>query len=199
MIENENDEDNENKVDQKNDINLNEENLKKEFQDMSKDKIITELFLQKFIIKSSDILLLVVGSLTYSEQLLINKVKEQCKLLQKERLIIVHNLQYFRKIEQVKQYIDNTLLKCETFNLIKPNLIDINMNINKNKKENENSINKEEDKKDIKEDNIINGKDDDKDKDENIINNKKEDRKIIKKENIKINDKDNDKDKIEGL
>ena len=68
----ENDEDNENKIDQKNDINLNEENLKKEFQDMSKDKIITELFLQKFIIKSSDILLLVVGSLTYSEQLLIN-------------------------------------------------------------------------------------------------------------------------------
>ena len=73
------------------------------------------------------------------------------------------------------------------------------MNINKNKKENENNINKEEDKKDIKEDNIINGKDDDKDKDENIINNKKEDRKIIKKENIKINDKDDDKNKIEGF
>jgi hypothetical protein len=172
MIENENDEDNENKVDQKNDINLNEENLKKEFQDMSKDKIITELFLQKFIIKSSDILLLVVGSLTYSEQLLINKVKEQCKLLQKERLIIVHNLQYFRKIEQVKQYIDNTLLKCETFNLIKPNLIDINMNINKNIEKEQNEKNNIEEK-DIKI--KTKEKDDCKDKkEENIINNDKE-------------------------
>ena len=47
-----------------------------EFEENTKDKIMTELFLQNFIIKESDILFLVVGKLTYSEQLLINKIKE---------------------------------------------------------------------------------------------------------------------------
>ena len=35
----------------------------------------TELFLEKFIIRNSVILLVVVGKLTYSEQLIINKIK----------------------------------------------------------------------------------------------------------------------------
>ena len=39
----------------------------------------TELFLQDFIIQNSNILLLVVGILTYSEQLLINKIKYESK------------------------------------------------------------------------------------------------------------------------
>ena len=77
MIENEIYQDNENKNDEKNEIYLPEEILrKKEFKDMSKDKILTELFLQKLIIKNSDILLLVIGDLTYSEQILINKITE---------------------------------------------------------------------------------------------------------------------------
>ena len=51
-----------------------------EFKEKSRDKLITELFLQDFIIKESDVLLVVIGILTYSEQKLINKIK----LLQKE-------------------------------------------------------------------------------------------------------------------
>ena len=64
----------------------------------------TELFIQNFQIKVSDILLIVVGKLTYSEQLLINKIKVESKKQNKGRIFIVHNLQEFRTIEQVQNY-----------------------------------------------------------------------------------------------
>ena len=38
------------------------------FKEKSREKLITELFLQNYIINNSDILLTVVGILTYSEQ-----------------------------------------------------------------------------------------------------------------------------------
>ena len=50
-----------------------------EFKDNTRDKIMTELFLQNCIINASNILLIVVGILTYSEQLLINKIKIEAK------------------------------------------------------------------------------------------------------------------------
>ena len=45
-----------------------EKNINDLFKEKSKEKIITELFLQDYIIYNSDILILVVGILTYSEQ-----------------------------------------------------------------------------------------------------------------------------------
>ena len=105
-----------------------------------KDKKLTELFLQNFIIKNSDILLLVVGHLTYSEQLLINKIKEECKNKEKDRLIIVHNLKTLRKKEHIEQYINNILINSSTFHLIKKRFIDIKEN--ENKKEDEIEENK---------------------------------------------------------
>ena len=87
-----------------------EENL--EFKENAKDKLLTEIFLQDFIILNSDILLLVVGYLTYSEQLLIKKIKYESKKRKRDSIIIVHNLQNFRKKEQVENYIKNILLNC---------------------------------------------------------------------------------------
>ena len=57
----------------------NEFNKESEFKEKVKDKIMTDFFLQNFILKNSDILLVIVGMLTYSEQLLIKKIKEECK------------------------------------------------------------------------------------------------------------------------
>ena len=71
----------------------------------------TELFLENFIIKVSDILLLVVGKLTYSEQLLINKIKEESKKQNKKRIYIIHNLKEFITVNQVENYIKNIILK----------------------------------------------------------------------------------------
>ena len=104
----------------------NEKKEKKKFKERANDKAMTELFLTNFILKNSDILLLVVGELTYSEQLLIDKIKEESKKLKLKKIFIVHNLQTFRRKEQVKQYINNTLLQNINLNLIKPKLIDIN-------------------------------------------------------------------------
>ena len=83
----------------------------------------TEFFLQQFIINASDILLVVVGELTYSEQLLINKIKLYAQEQNKGRIIIIHNLKEFRTKEQVENYIENTLLKCSCFNLKKRTFI----------------------------------------------------------------------------
>ena len=144
-------------------INEIEEEIKEnqQFKENAKDKLMTELFIQDFIIQNSDILLLVVGMLTYSEQLLINKIKFESKNKKRDSIIIVHNLQNFRKKEQVEYYIKNVLLKCATFHLNKNIMIDINKKDEKDEnnneesgeesEENNNQEEKEENKNKIKE------------------------------------------------
>jgi len=90
------------------------------FQKESRDKIITELFLQNYIIHNSDIPLVVVGILTYSEQKLLNKVKSELIRAKKDKtLYVIHNLMTFTTIKQVKDYIKEILLKSSTFTLEK--------------------------------------------------------------------------------
>ena len=108
-----------------------------------------EFFLQSFIIKESDILLIVVGKLTYSEQLLINKIKEESKKLKKTKIFIIHNLQEFRTKEQVQDYIKDSLLKSATFNLKKRTWITVAKDREENIKIEKKKIIK--DNKDIKE------------------------------------------------
>ena len=50
------------------------------------DKKITEMFLQNFILFSSNLLIIVVGQLTYSEQKLIERIKGE---VQKQRVIFI--------------------------------------------------------------------------------------------------------------
>ena len=101
----------------------NNKNLQKKielFKEESRDKIITELFLQNYIIYNSDIILLIVGILTYSEQKLLNKVKsELIRANQDKTLYVIHNLMTFTTKKQVEDYIKNILLKSATFNLEK--------------------------------------------------------------------------------
>ena len=99
--ENKEKEENISKKKSKNKGNQVDEEIKKikEFRDNSSDKIITELFLQNFIVKASDVLLLVIGKLTYSEQKFLIKIKDECKKQNRKRIFIVHNLQDFIKTE----------------------------------------------------------------------------------------------------
>ena len=142
-----------------------------EFKENARDKIVTELFLQSLIINFSDILLIVVGQLTYSEQLLINKIKIEAKKQNKGRIIIIHNLQDLRTKEQVQDYIKNTLLKCSTFNLKKRTNIDTQKDKEEGKEDNQNDVN------------IIN-------KEDNEYNNNEEDKKENREEKNrnKLND-----------
>ena len=90
------------------------------FKEKSREKLITELFLQNYIIQYSDILILVVGILTYSEQKLLNRIKTDIQKLKINRpLYIIHNLKTFYTTKQVKDYIKNTLRKSATFDLKK--------------------------------------------------------------------------------
>ena len=80
------------------------------FMEKSRDKLLTEVFLQNYIIKNSDILLLVFGKLTFEEQKLLNKVKNDMKSLKrKEPLIVIHNLKEFERITQIEEYIQELI------------------------------------------------------------------------------------------
>ena len=85
------------------------------------DIISTESFIQNFIILYSNIILLVINNLSVSEQKLINKIKNNLKLFSNKdkKLIIIHNLKDYKKIEEIRYYIDNILIKSSSFKLKK--------------------------------------------------------------------------------
>jgi len=103
----------ENKI---NNIKNEKEILKKK----SRDKIFTDLFLRKYIINYSDVLILVVGALTYSDQKLLNKIKTEMRIDKLNKtLYVIHNLKIYTSIKQVQNYIENILLKNAVFDLKK--------------------------------------------------------------------------------
>ena len=69
------DKDEKGKKDQNSNIEEEENKRSELFKEQSREKIMTELFLQNYIIHNSDILIIVVGLLTYSEQKLLNRIK----------------------------------------------------------------------------------------------------------------------------
>ena len=119
---------------EKNNYKLNEENtndFNELLKEKAREKIMTELFLQNFIIYNSDILIAVVGILTYAEQKLLNRIKTELQRNKENKtLYIIHNLMTYTSIEQVEQYINNYLLKSATFDLEKRTEISTKININ---------------------------------------------------------------------
>ena len=88
------------------------------FREKSKEKLITEMFLQNYILNVSDILIIVVGKFTYSEQKLLSKIKTEIKMANINKpLFIIHNLLTFTSKEQVENHINDYLLKSATFEL----------------------------------------------------------------------------------
>ena len=86
----------------------------------ARDKLVTEYFLQNFIMDSSDIIIAVVGLLTFQEQKFLNKIKSQIlKLKYGKTLFVIHNLMTLTTVDQVKNYINNTLMNSATFDLEK--------------------------------------------------------------------------------
>ena len=67
-----------NAINQQN-LDIEEKKISDYFKTKSREKIVTELFLQDYIIYNSDILIIVVGILTYSEQKTLNKIKSKLK------------------------------------------------------------------------------------------------------------------------
>ncbi len=101
----------------KNNIKL--EDKVKQISKFTKDRRLTEYFLQKFILCNSDILLCVVGELNISEQKFIDTIRSQLKNKKKTKLFIIHNLTTFVEKKQVEDYIEETLMESLTFDLEK--------------------------------------------------------------------------------
>ena len=62
----------------------NETERQEKSAEKSRDKLLTEFFLQNFIVKYSDLLMIIFGPLTFSEQKLINKIKKTYLNLKKK-------------------------------------------------------------------------------------------------------------------
>ena len=119
-------------LDNNNIRSLEKENYLKELENTARDRLVTEKFLQNFIVRESDILICVIGILTYNEQKLINRIKSDISKYKNKKLYIIHNLQTFTEKKQVEDYINEYLKKSLTFELKENDVKSFDGNKNKN-------------------------------------------------------------------
>ena len=101
-------------------------NKKKE--QLSRDKAHTERLIEQIIISLSDMIILVIGKLTRTEQRLITRIKNLAKKNDNNKInaiIIVHNLAQYNKIIEVEKHISQYLTQSATFELKKQEVIGI--------------------------------------------------------------------------
>ena len=94
---------------------------------LSKDKTQTERFIEHLIISLSDMIILVIGKLTRTEQRLITRIKNMAKNNENriKSIIIVHNLAQYNKKREIENHIESYLKRSATFNLKQKNVFGI--------------------------------------------------------------------------
>ena len=110
-----------------------EENIRKKYEDLYKDKTQTENFIQNLIIYLSDMILIVVGKMTFNEQKLINKIKKELEENDNEKentIYIIHNLMNFQTKSQVEKHIETNLFKSASFTLKELQYVQVKENKN---------------------------------------------------------------------
>jgi GTPase Era involved in 16S rRNA processing len=115
---------------------LEEKDYLDQVTDFAKDRQMTEYFLQRFVLTQANILLVLVGQLTYTDQKFLNRIKKECG---DKRIFIIHNLKNLEKKDHVEDYIKDTLKLSLTFKLKDNNMI-IFEEITKEEKEKHNYI-----------------------------------------------------------
>jgi len=109
--------------DDRNDIyKLDEEKKIEKIEGASRDRQITENFLQNFALDSANIVLAVVGQLTFQDQKFLNRIKEQCK---KKSLYIIHNLMFLETKDSVEEHMKDIIEKSLFFNVRKQTMTDL--------------------------------------------------------------------------
>ena len=85
------------------------------------EKKITDYFLQRFALEKSNVILLVFGKMTRQDQFFLNRIKRSIlnnlSLKFSQKLLVIHNLYNFKKIKDVKKYIEENLKKSDTFSV----------------------------------------------------------------------------------
>ena len=102
------------------DMDLSPEEARKKVNAICRDKTQSEIFLQNFVIKHSNIIIAVVGQMTYSEQKMLNRIKRE----QNKELFVVHNLMNFETVDQVDNYIEETLKRLISSELKEQTFVD---------------------------------------------------------------------------
>ena len=102
--------------------NLSEKEYIEKMNTITSDRLLTEYFILNFILYYSNIPILVLEELSFSQQELYDKAK---KLLYGNQLFVIHNLRNIEKIERVKEFIKDIFECSITFNL-KENYLNIN-------------------------------------------------------------------------
>jgi len=120
---------------ERNEFRKNISNKDEQLIDLTNERRVTDFFLQRFIIESAHIILLVVGKLSVEDQFFLNKLttlinQEKGRFLQK--VIVIHNLMTMEKKEVVEHYIEETLKKSLTFTLEEKKDLKIKMGRDKN-------------------------------------------------------------------
>ncbi len=88
----------------------------------SRDRQMTENFLQSFALDSAHIVIAVVGQLTFQDQKFLNRIKESTK---NKSLYIVHNLMFLEDKEQVEEHMKDVIQSSLFFNLVERNMIEL--------------------------------------------------------------------------
>ena len=104
-------------------VNTKEFKKKKNLKEMEINRKLSEDFITRFVLNYSDMIITVIGILKHSDQIMLNKIMEECIKYKKDNLYVIHNLKEFEEKEQVIDYIKNILMKSGTFDLEKKNEI----------------------------------------------------------------------------
>ena len=109
---------------------LLEKEREKKVKEYATDKKFTEIFIQDFIIKNSNIFIVIVDQLNFSEQKLINRLKKE----DFETLFVIHNTQYLTDLKSIEEHIEKTVKKSVFSNLKKKKFVKMD-DIKSNEKE----------------------------------------------------------------
>ena len=113
--------------------NLSDKEKLKIIKELNKDKKFRNIFIEDFIIRHSNILIIVINQLSFKEQKFLNRLKNE----DFETIFVSHNLQFFCDVKSIEDYIKNTIEKSVFSNLKKiifTNLDLIKSNENESKK-----------------------------------------------------------------
>ena len=97
---------------------IKQEDLISQIHNYINEKKITDYFLQRFAIEKSNVILLVFGKMTRQDQFFLNRIKKFLNNSGRgfsQKLLVIHNLYNFKKIKDVKKYIEENLKTSDTF------------------------------------------------------------------------------------
>ena len=98
--------------------NMNDLENNKIIEELKINKQIFEEFMIRFIIDYCEVVMITVGILTYSDQVMIKKIMDECIKRKKNNLIILHILEDdLKDKESINDYIKNILMKNALFDL----------------------------------------------------------------------------------